>query len=252
MLDGRARHIPASSGIHRSRGFQLSYRRLSAVLRREAQTACKPILAALPAKPGDLSRTVRPYFVRKPVPVRSRCSARYRRASAAAQARHSSHVQPSRRYPFRVPCCHNSAAARIQAPQRRRSAGALSGYVGTRRPHLVHGTSARRGTGLLQSRGLFFCASGGSRSPMPWGALRDGGGGHPPWVLAGCCAAGCALCEFAWCGGRAAGASAGVGLVVEPSSRPRPRRRGGGPRGGAGDYVQAPRRPRGCSVGVSG
>jgi hypothetical protein len=44
-------------------------------------------------------------------------------------------------------------------------------------------------------------------------------------VLDGSCAAGCVLRGCIWCSGRAAGASAGVGLVVEPWSRPGPRRR---------------------------
>lgn len=49
---------------------------------------------------------------------------------------------------------------------------------------------------------------------MPWGAPRYRGGGHPPWVLAGSCAAVGVLRGCVWCCGRAAGASAGVGSVA--------------------------------------
>jgi hypothetical protein len=97
---------------------------------------------ACPSRGDGVSR---PYFPRKPVPVRSRYSARYSRSAIAAHARHSAQRQPSRRYPVRVPCCDGATSSLMHAPQRRRSAGALSEYVGSSRRRVgVHREERRR------------------------------------------------------------------------------------------------------------
>lgn len=99
------------------------------------------------------------------------CGNRSRTPSAFPSSRRGTHHSDSL-YPVRVPCSHGSDAALTHGPQRRRSGGALSRYVGSSRPHTMHGTSARRGTRRSFPRFVFLRKPGG---PCQCHGRRRGG-----------------------------------------------------------------------------
>ena len=125
------------------------------------------------------------------------------------------------------------------APIRWRAVG-LRGHQ-TAAPGARNVSTTRHGS-LLSARFLLGKPGGGANA---MGALRDGGGGHPPWVLAGSCAAGCVAAvlwscrwrsRWRWAGCRAwsrpgprrwrwaaCGAVAGLGFGVRSKLRSTPR-----------------------------
>mgnify|MGYP000058839073 CR=1 FL=1 len=100
------------------------------------------------------------------------------------------------------------------APIRWRAVG-LRGHQ-TAAPGARNVSTTRHGS-LLSARFLLGKPGGGANA---MGALRDGGGGHPPWVLAGSCAAGCVAAVLWSCRWRSRWRWAGC----RAWSRPGPRR----------------------------